>query len=132
MQNHATSSFEVKSWDEKTYNEVDGRLKLTRSTVTFGYHGDLEGEGAMEYLMTYRDEGSATVIGLERISGTIAGKSGTFVLEHHGDYANGTASGQRTIVRGSGTGALEGIHGHGTSTAKQSGETSLSLDYELG
>jgi hypothetical protein len=128
---HASSTFEVTGWDEKTYNEVDGRLKLTRSTVTFAYHGDLDGDGAMEYLMMYRDDESATVIGLERISGKLGGKEGTFVLEHHGGYADGTASGTATVVEGSGTGALAGLRGQGTSMAKKDGTTSLSLDYEF-
>ena len=131
MSTHASSTFEVQGWDEKTYNEVDGRLKLTRSTVTFAYHGDLEGAGAMEYLMMYRDDASATVIGLERITGKLGGKEGTFVLAHHGGYADGTASGQASVVEGSGTGGLEGLRGQGTTMAKQDGTTAFTLDYDF-
>ncbi len=127
----ATSTFEVKSWDEKTYNEVDGRLKLTRSTVAFAYHGDLEGESAIEYLMMYRDDGSATAIALERITGALNGKSGSFVLEHHGGYADGVATGDFTVVKGSGTGKLEGLRGKGTTIARKDGTTSFTLEYDL-
>jgi uncharacterized protein DUF3224 len=132
MAAHAKSTFEVKSWDEKTYNEVDGRLKLTRSSVTFAYRGDLEGEGAMEYLMMYRDDGSAAVLGLERITGKLGDKQGTFVLEHHGGYAGGTATGQSSVIPGSSTGALEGLQGKGSTVAKQDGTTSFELDYDFG
>jgi Protein of unknown function (DUF3224) len=131
MSTHATCSFDVKSWDEQSYNEVDGRLKLTRSTVAFAYRGDLQGEGAIEYLMLYRDDGSAAVVGLERVSGRLGGKAGTFVLEHRGGYADGTASGEINVVPGSATGELEGLRGKGSTLAKKDGSTSVSLDYEL-
>ena len=81
--------------------------------------------------MMYRDDASATVIGLERISGKLGGKAGTFVLEHHGGYADGTASGKATVVAGSGTGALAGLRGQGTTMAKQDGTTALNLDYDF-
>ena len=130
MTTHASCTFEVKSWDEQTVNEVDGRLKLTRATVSFAYTGDLEGTSAMEYLMQYGDGGSAKVLGLERVTGKLGGKEGTFVIEYHGGYADGTASGQLTVVEGSGTGALEGLRGQGSAVAKQDGTTSFKLDYD--
>ena len=132
MSTHASATFEVKRWDEQTLSEVDGRLKMTRASVGFAYHGDLEGESAMEYLMLYHDEGSAAVIGLERVTGQLSGKSGTFAIEYHGGYANGTASGDLDVIAGSGTGQLEGLRGHGKAVAGQDGTTSFSLDYEVG
>jgi hypothetical protein len=132
MAKPAKSTFEVKNWDEKTVNEVDGRLKITRASVVFAYHGDLEGESAMEYVMAYRDDASATVIGVERITGRLGGKAGTFVVESRGGYADGTASGELSVVEGSGTGELAGIRGHGTSTATKDGKTAFELEYEIG
>jgi hypothetical protein len=129
---HAKSTFTVKNWDEHPYDEVDGRLKLTRASVAFVYSGDLEGESAMEYLMLYRDDGSAEVIGLERIRGRLGGKSGTFVLESSGGYADNVATGELEVVSGSGTGELEGLRGHGISKAGKDGSTSLVLDYDFG
>jgi len=109
---------------------ADGRLKLTRASVSFAYAGALEGTSAMEYLMLYGDAGSAKVLGLERISGKLGGNEGTFVLEHRGGYADGTASGQVSVVEDSGTGALAGLRGRGTAVAKQDGSTSFDLDYD--
>ena len=131
MATRATSTFEVKSWDENTLNDVDGRLKLTRASVVFAYHGDLEAQSATEYLMMYRDDESAAVVGLERITGQLGGKSGTFVVEHHGGYANGTASADCRIVPGSGTGDLAALRGSGTSVARKDGATSFTLDYDF-
>jgi hypothetical protein len=131
MATHAKATFEVKQWDEKTYNEVDGRLKLTSSSVVFAYRGDLEGESVMQYLMMYRDDESAAAIGLERVTGRLGGKAGSFVLESRGGYAAGTATGDITVVEGSGTGELEGLRGSGKAIAKKDGSTSFSLDYEF-
>ena len=131
MSKCAKATFEVKSWDEHTVNEVEGTRKVTRATVAFAYQGDLVAESSMEYVMAYREDSSATVLGLERVSGRLDGKAGTFVLESHGSYANGTASGTVTIVEGSGTGELAGVHGHGTSTACSDGKTAFELEYEI-
>jgi uncharacterized protein DUF3224 len=106
-------------------------LKITRASVAFAYTGDLQAESAMEYLMAYGDDESATVIGLERVSGQLDGTSGSFVLESRGGYAAGTARGELTIVDGSGTGGLKGIRGRGTSTANKDGTTHFALEYEL-
>jgi len=132
MSTHAQSTFTVKNWDEHAYNEVDGHLKLTRATVAFGYTGDLEGDGAIEYLMMYQDDGSARSIALERFSGRLNGKSGTFVLEHHANYADGTNSGEFDVIAGSGTGQLASLRGHGTSLSRQDGTMLVTLDYDLG
>src|SRR3981081_364146 len=131
MVKSAKATFEVKSWDEKTVNEVDGRLKMTRASVAFAYHGDLVGQSAMEYLMAYADDSSATVVGLERITGRLDGKSGTFVLESRGGYADGTARGEGSVGKGSGTGELTGIQGHGTSMATSDGKSAFELEYEI-
>jgi hypothetical protein len=131
MTKTAKSTFEVKSWDEKTASEVDGRLKITRASVAFAYSGDLKAESAMEYLMAYGDDESATVIGLERVTGQLDSKVGTFVLESHGGYAAGVAKGAVTVVEGSGTGALAGIRGRGTATSTKDGKTAFELEYEL-
>jgi hypothetical protein len=131
MSTHATSTFSVKSWDEQTCSEVDDHLKVTRAAVTFGYTGDLEGESAMQYLMLYRDDGSAAVIGLERVTGSLGGRSGSFVLKHNGGYADSTASGDFEVVDGSASGELVGLSGRGTATSHKDGRTEFTFDYEL-
>ena len=63
MTEQATAAFDVKSWDEKPYNEVEGLPKTTRASAVTSYEGDIEAEGALEYLMVYRDEGIAIFTG---------------------------------------------------------------------
>jgi hypothetical protein len=130
MPKHAKSTFEVKSWDENTLSEADeGAAKITRASVVFTYKGDVEGQSAMEYLMVYNGE-SATVLGVERITGKLNGKEGSFVLKHAGGYANGVAQGDFTVVEGSGTGALAKLAGKGTAIARKDGSTEFTFSYE--
>jgi hypothetical protein len=127
----AHSTFQVKSWDEQTISEVEGHLKITEAKVAFSYSGDLEGNSEMRYLMLYRDDATAAVIGLERIIGKLGGRSGSFAVEYHGGYADGTASGDLDVVEGSATGELEGLRGRGTAVARKDGATEFTLNYEL-
>ena len=80
--------------------------------------------------MLYADDGSAKVVGLERVTGKLGGRAGTFVFEYDGGYADGTASGRVSVIAGSGTGALEGLQGRGNATASKDGTTALEFDYD--
>jgi len=59
MKKSAKATFEIKSWEEKTYDELEGGAKLTRARITKIYHGDIEAESTLEYLMMYRLDGTA-------------------------------------------------------------------------
>lgn len=117
MSTHATATFEMKSWDEKPYHEVEGEGKLTRASVGVAYQGDLEGEGTVEYLMVYAPDGQASFVGLERIVGRVAGKSGSFIIQHTGTDDGTAAKDSWFIVPGSATGDLRGLHGRGSYVA---------------
>ena len=132
MRTHATGTFEGKTWDEKPYNEIDGGPKLTRASVTNSFHGDVEGEGTLEYLMIYRNERSASFIGLERVVGRVGDRSGSFVLQHSGTFEGDTAKTTWFVVPGSGTGDLRGLRGDGGSVAKHGQQhTPFTLDYDF-
>ena len=104
MQQTANARFTLTNWDEKPYSEGPDQPKLTRAKVTKTYTGDIEGEGQVEYLMMYRADGSATFVGLERVVGTLGGKSGSFVLQRTGVFEGGLAKESYTVIAGSGTG----------------------------
>ena len=131
MKNIANSRFRVTSWDEKPYGEAQDLPKLTRAAVTKTFSGDIVGEGHVEYLMMYRADGSATFVGLERVVGQIAGKSGSFVLQRTGVFENGLAKESYFVIPGSGTGDLRGLRGDGTSAVGHGNEHPLTLHYEL-
>ena len=104
---------------------------MTRTSVTKTFSGDIEGDGHVEYVMTYRPDGSAAFVGLERIVATIAGRTGSFALQRTGVFENGQAKESFAIVEGSGTGALAGLRGEGTSSVGHGMEHPFVLQYEL-
>ena len=128
----ANARFAIKTWDEKPYSEAQGLPKLTRATVTKTFTGDLEGEGQVEYLMVYRDDGSASFVGLERVVGRLGGRTGSFVLQRTGVFEGGQAKESYVVVTGSATGELQGLSGEGRSAVGHGLEHPFTLDYELG
>jgi hypothetical protein len=131
MKQKASARFEMKSWDEKPYGEGGNLPKLTRASVTKAYTGDIVGEGQVEYLMMYRSDGSATFVGLERVVGTIAGKSGSFVLQRTGVFEDGQAKESYSVIPGSATGELHDLLGGGSSALGHGTDYPFTLNYEL-
>jgi len=124
----ARGTREMKKWEEKTYSEVQGGPKLTTSTVANAFHGDIEGEAQLEYLMIYLADGSASFIGLEQVTGRIGDRSGSFVLRHEGKFEAMAARVSISVVPGSGTGNLTGLRGEGQFET-QGGPAPYTLDY---
>jgi hypothetical protein len=129
MQKQAKATFGLESWDEKPYNGIEGAPKLTRVGATKSYQGDIEGEGKVEYLMMYRTAGSASFMGLERVTGSVGGRSGSFVLQHSGTFEDGVAKVTLTVVPGSGTGELRGLKGEGGFSVGHQPPYAVTLDY---
>lgn len=123
--------FAIKTWDEKPYSEGPDQPKLTRASVTKTFTGDLSGESHVEYLMMYTSDGSATFVGMERITGELAGKAGSFVLQRTGVFENGVAKESYSVVPGSGTGALRGLRGEGKSAVGHGMEHPFSMTWEM-
>ncbi len=95
------------------------------------YHGDLEAisEGQMLTAQT-SVKGSAGYVAIERVSGTLHGRSGTFILQHSGTMNRGTPRQSITVVPDSGTGALEGLGG--TMTVQiADGKHSYEVEYTI-
>jgi hypothetical protein len=130
MPNIVNCRFAIKSWDEKPYSEGPDQPKLTRASVKKMFTGDLAGEGQVEYLMAYATDGSATFVGLEQITGELAGKAGSFVLQRTGVFENGVAKESYSVVPGSGTGALRGLRGDGTSAVGHGMEHPFTMTWE--
>jgi len=109
--NKAKTELKVVKWEESPYDTWEGG-KLTRAHVTYGYQGELDGQGVVEYLMAYHGEKGATFVGIERFTGRLAGREGTIVMRHVGTSSpDGTVLDEREVVEGTGTGALAGLRG---------------------
>ena len=131
MTARAEGTFTVASWDEDTYQELDGKAKLTKARVGYRLSGGIEGEATWEALMCYRPDGTAEYTGLQYVSAQIAGRSGTCVMVADGSYADGAATGTWRVIPGSGTGRLAGLRGSGTSVATSTPPGTFTFDYEL-
>jgi hypothetical protein len=131
MTQTAYARFAIRTWDEKAYSEGQDLPRLTRASVTRTFTGDIDGEGHVEYLMMYRNDGSATFVGLERVIGRIGARSGTFVLQRTGVFEGGQAKESYSVIPGSATGQLLGLRGEGRSAVGHGAEHPFALDYEL-
>ena len=126
----ASAPFTNHRYDEDAYAEADG-VELSRVHISRTFSGDLEGESSAE-LMIAKSEGGGGYIGHDRITGTLAGRPGTFVFQHTGLMGPDGVTNTGTVVPGTGTGELEGISGDGTMLADEDGNHTLTLTYELG
>jgi hypothetical protein len=128
---HATGRIEVKTYEPITYDQPAEGPALVRIHVVEDFSGDIEGEGVAEFLQTARGEDEASFVGVERVSGRIGGKSGTFVLQDQGSLKGTTVSGTWFVVPGSGTGELQGLRGEGGFEAELGQGAEITLDYRF-
>jgi hypothetical protein len=102
---HASGTFEVKLTPQESANI--GRMSIDKQ-----FHGDLEATSKGEMLSVMTDvKGSAGYVALERVTGTLHGRSGSFVLQHSGTMTRGEPQLSVTVVPDSGTGELTGLAG---------------------
>jgi putative intracellular protease/amidase len=97
--------------------------------VEESFSGDISGDGVVEFLQAARADGSASFVGIERVTGTVAGRSGTFLLQDAGTVQDNIVSGDWFVIPGSGTGGLAGLHGTGGFRANLGEGAQVRLDY---
>jgi hypothetical protein len=107
---HATGAFEVKltpQAEDKGEGATLGRMAIEKQ-----FHGDLEASSRGEMLTAMTDvKGSAGYVAIERVTGTLEGRRGSFVLQHSGTMSGGKQELNISVVPNSGTGQLAGIAG---------------------
>ena len=94
MSERAIASFEITTWDEQPYDDQDG-IRLSRARVVKAFRGEIEGESTAELLMAVAGEDSAAYVGVERVTGRVSGRSGSFVYLHTATAAAGSQSPKR-------------------------------------
>jgi Protein of unknown function (DUF3224) len=109
---HATGPFEVKI-DPQAPDEKAGGAAIGRMLIDKQFHGDLEAtsKGAMLAAGTGAKGSSGGYVALEIVTGTLKGRSGTFVLQHSATMNRGVPNLSVTVVPDSGTGQLTGLGG---------------------
>jgi hypothetical protein len=130
MTHHASGSFEVRlspqGPDEHFEDPSLGRMSIDKT-----FHGDLEATSRGQMLSARTAaEGSAGYVAIEKVTGTLGGREGSFVLQHSGTLTRGEPQLTVTVVPDSGTGELEGLAG--TMTVEiADGKHSYAFEYTL-
>jgi hypothetical protein len=95
------------------------------------FHGDLDATSKGQMLTAGTDvKGSAGYVAIERITGTLEGRSGSFVFQHSGTLTRGAPQQSITVVPDSGTGQLVGLAGQMTINIAE-GKHSYEFEYTL-
>jgi hypothetical protein len=107
---HASGTFEVKlvpQTDETVGDPTVGRMSIDKQ-----FHGDIEGTSKGQMLVAATEiKDSAGYVAIERVSGTLHGRNGTFALQHNGTMTRGAPALSVVVVPDSGTSQLTGLRG---------------------
>ena len=107
----ASGTFEVKI-NPLTPHHKDESAPLGRLSIDKQFQGDLDATSKGEMLAAGTEvKGSAGYVAMERVTGKLRGRSGTFVLQHSGTMNRGSPTLSVTVVPDSGTGQLVGLDG---------------------
>ena len=126
----AAGTFDVKLQPLKQEPPAE-EAGLARLALDKQFHGDLTATSKGE-MMAVRTavKDSAGYVAIERVTGTLAGRSGSFVLQHTGTAARGALQLTVTVVPDSGTDGLTGISGSMTIVVAE-GKHSYAFEYSL-
>ena len=126
---HAQATISVQKYEPMAYDEHKPGPTLARIHVEETFAGDITGSGVVEFLQAGRADGTASFVGIERVTGSVGGKSGSFLLQDQGTVADGIVAGQWFVIPGSGTDGLAGLRGTGGFRANLGESAAVELDY---
>jgi len=109
MTNRASGTFEVKmSPQDQGADMPVGRMMIDKQ-----FQGDLVGTSKGQMLMASSDsvKNSAGYVAIEKVTGTLNGRRGSFYLQHNGVMTRGVGELQITVIPDSGTDQLVGLRG---------------------
>ncbi len=111
MSMHASGTFEVTMSPQPPYDTAEGAT-LSRVSISKQFQGDLEAVSTVEMLSAMTEtKGSASYMAIERVTGELHGRAGSFVPQHSGTMTRGKAELVVSVVPDSGSGELRGIAG---------------------
>jgi hypothetical protein len=130
MTTHARGTFDVKVTPQPSEGKPEG-AELGIMSLNKQFHGDLEGTSKGEMLTAGTSvKGSAGYVAIERVTGTLGARTGSFILQHSGTMTRGTLQLAITVVPDSGTGQLARISGK-MMIIINDGKHSYDFDYAL-
>jgi hypothetical protein len=109
---HAKMKITVEKSEAEPYDRSETPA-LQEIRLTERFTGDIEGESPVRALQVLRDDKSATLVSVQRVSGRLGSRRGTFVLQGSETVSRGKIKATWFVVPGSGTGQLTGLRGEG-------------------
>lgn len=109
---HATANITVQHSESKPFDETTTPT-LKEIILEEVFAGDIEGESSVRALQIQNEDRSASMLSVQRFRGTLGQRHGTFVLQGSETVKNGKIEAKWSVVPGSGTGDLTGLHGDG-------------------
>ncbi|GLQ52691.1 DUF3224 domain-containing protein [Dyella flava] len=108
---HASGTFDVKLTPQSAASGIEA-ARLGRQTIDKRFSGELEATSLGEMLSAGGNvQGSAGYVAIERVTGVLQGKRGSFVLQHAGTMDRGVPALSISVVPDSGTDELTGLSG---------------------
>ena len=129
MHQRASGAFEVKLNLLGAYNKNDPGFG--RRSIDKRFHGDLEATSQGEMLSVGSAQGSGGYVAIERVTGLLHGREGSFALQHNATMTRGLPYLNIIVVPGSGTGALAGLNGTMKIDVAPGGAHSYEFDYDF-
>jgi hypothetical protein len=119
MRVHVTGRFDVKLIPQDDTDDPSG---IARLLLDKAFHGELEATSRGQMLaMRSADGTSGGYVAMEKVSGTLQGRSGSFHLQHYGLATRGVNTLTLQVVPDSGTAELEGLAGTMNIVVKEGG-----------
>jgi hypothetical protein len=133
MSHTAKGPFDVKlSPQPLAVDDAGGGAARARLALDKRYQGDLDATSNGEMLSAMTEtQGSAGYVAIEKVTGTLAGRSGSFALQHNGTMTRGTPKLEIIVVPDSGSGGLEGLSGSMRIVIAEGGKHFYEFDYTL-
>lgn len=128
---HAKGTFQVKVIPQAADEQAQA-AGIARMSLDKQWHGDLEGTSKGEMLSSGSGAkgSSGAYVALEQFTGTLGGRSGSFVFQQIGTMTRGVPKLTIAVVPDSGTGQLAGISGTLTLVIAD-GKHSYDFEYAL-
>jgi hypothetical protein len=131
MSERVDGEFEVKSWDERPAEGLEGTVKVATARIGQNFTGGIEAQTVADMVMTYRRDGTAEFVGHHRVIGRVGRRSGSFVMRASGSYDGSEARTDFEVIEGSGTDDLEGVTGSGHAGAGHGATGNYSFDLDI-
>ncbi|NYJ05458.1 DUF3224 domain-containing protein [Petropleomorpha daqingensis] len=123
--------FEVTGWEPAPLELGEpGAVTFGRVGLRKTFSGPLTGTSVVSMTSAAVGEAPVGYVAVELVTGTLEGRTGSFVLQHTGVVDDGAPPPSGVVLPGTGTGELEGLRGTMTIAHGESGAV-LTLDYDL-